>query len=150
LKLFEKLFMKRNVWIIFLLFGFLGHAQTDLTWETLAEIEYSYVQNYEANFWYGTPTFSPAVKALEGKEVKIKGYVLPMDVSGEVYVLSAFPFASCFFCGGAGQESVIELRLKNYKQKFETDEFLSFTGKLKLNSEELELNYILDEASVSR
>ena len=126
-----------------------GYGQTDMTWETLAEIEYSYVQNYEANFWYGTPTFSPEVKALEGKEVKISGYVLPMDVSGEAYVLSAFPFASCFFCGGAGQESVIELRLKDFKQTFETDQFLSFTGILKLNKEELELNYILDIAQVS-
>lgn len=123
-------------------------AQTDLTWETLADIEYSYVQNYEANFWYGTPTFSTDVKALEGKEVKIQGYVLPMDVSGEAYVLSAFPFASCFFCGGAGQESVVELRLKDYTQKFETDQFLSFSGVLKLNTEELELNYILDLAEV--
>lgn len=126
-----------------------GYGQADLTWETLAEIEYSYVQNYEANFWYGTPTFSPEVKALEGKEVKISGYVLPMDVSGEAYVLSAFPFASCFFCGGAGQESVIELRLKDFEQDFETDEFLSFIGVLKLNKEELELNYILDVAEVS-
>lgn len=123
-------------------------AQVDLTWETLAEIEYSYVQNFEANFWYGTPSFSESVKQLEGKEVQIKGYVLPMDVSGEAYVLSAFPFASCFFCGGAGQESVIELRLEDYKQKFETDEYLEFRGILKLNDQELELNYILDLAKV--
>ena len=81
---------------------------------------------------------------------EISGYVLPMDVSGEAYVLSAFPFASCFFCGGAGQESVVELRLKNFSQSFETDEFLSFTGVLKLNKEELELNYILDVAEVSQ
>lgn len=141
--------MKGTILIGGLLLCLSGYGQTDMTWETLAEIEYSYVQNYEANFWYGTPTFSPEVKALEGKEVKISGYVLPMDVSGEAYVLSAFPFASCFFCGGAGQESVIELRLKDFKQTFETDQFLSFTGILKLNKEELELNYILDIAQVS-
>ena len=98
--------------------------------------------------WYGTPSFSETVKAMEGKEVKIKGYVLPMDVSGEQYVLSAFPFASCFFCGGAGQESVIELRLEDFDRKFETDEYLEFQGILKLNDAELELNYILDKAQV--
>lgn len=141
--------MKEVLLVGYLFLSLTGYCQMDLTWETLADIEYSYVQNYEANFWYGTPTFSSEVQALEGKEVKISGYVLPMDVSGEAYVLSAFPFASCFFCGGAGQESVIELRLKDYTQKFETDQFLTFRGILKLNSEELELNYILDTAFVS-
>ena len=140
--------MKQFFFILFILSFTQLSAQQDVSWETLAEIEYSYVQNYEANFWYGTPSFSEAVKGLEGKEVKIKGYVLPMDVSGEQYVLSAFPFASCFFCGGAGQESVIELRLEDFDRKFETDEYLEFSGILKLNDAELELNYILDKAQV--
>ncbi|MDW3648300.1 MAG: DUF3299 domain-containing protein [Bacteroidia bacterium] len=140
--------MRQFIFILFILASSRLSAQLDLSWETLAEIEYSYVQNYEANFWYGTPSFSESVKGLEGKEVKIKGYVLPMDVSGEQYVLSAFPFASCFFCGGAGQESVIELRLEDYDRKFETDEYLEFRGILKLNDAELELNYILDKAQV--
>lgn len=140
--------MKQFFFILFILTLTQLSAQQDISWETLAEIEYSYVQNYEANFWYGTPNFSEAVKGLEGKEVKIKGYVLPMDVSGEQYVLSAFPFASCFFCGGAGQESVIELRLEDFDRKFETDEYLEFSGILKLNDAELELNYILDKAQV--
>jgi len=140
--------MKQIFIFVFLLASVRLSAQLDLSWETLSEIEYSYVQNYEANFWYGTPSFSEKVKGMEGKEVKIKGYVLPMDVSGEQYVLSAFPFASCFFCGGAGQESVIELRLKDFERKFETDEYLEFRGILKLNDAELELNYILDKAQV--
>ena len=140
--------MKQFFFILFALTFTQLSAQQIVSWATLAEIEYSYVQNYEANFWYGTPSFSETVKDLEGKKVKIKGYVLPMDVSGEQYVLSAFPFASCFFCGGAGQESVIELRLEDFDRKFETDEYLEFSGILKLNDAELELNYILDKAQV--
>ncbi|MEL6254541.1 MAG: DUF3299 domain-containing protein [Bacteroidota bacterium] len=140
--------MRETLFILLLLVSTRISAQLDLSWETLAEIEYSYVQNYEANFWYGVPSFSETVKGMEGKAVKIKGYVLPMDVSGEQYVLSAFPFASCFFCGGAGQESVIELRLKDYNRTFQTDEYLEFSGIFKLNDAELELNYILDKAQV--
>ncbi|MEM7660041.1 MAG: DUF3299 domain-containing protein, partial [Bacteroidota bacterium] len=75
----------------------------------------------------------------------IKGYMLPIDLEGNAYYLSAYPFSSCFFCGGAGQESVMELRLKKAKQSFQQDEFVTLRGRLRLNNRELELNYILEE-----
>jgi len=123
-------------------------AQTELSWSTLEKVEYGYIENSDQNFWYGEPTFSQAVKDLAGQKVSITGYVLPMDISGDNYVLSAFPFSSCFFCGGAGQESVMELRLADPEAAFKQDQYLTFTGVLKLNHRELELNYILDEARV--
>ena len=87
------------------------YAQTEVAWTTLEKVEYAYIENSDQNFWYGEPTFQEEVKDLEGKKIRITGYVLPLDISGDNYVLSAFPFSSCFFCGGAGQESVMELRL---------------------------------------
>ncbi|WP_200942790.1 hypothetical protein [Dyadobacter sp. Leaf189] len=57
--------------------------------------------------------------------------------------------ASCFFCGGAGPESIIELQFKNKKQKFKTDAVKFVKGKLLLNPTDVEhLNYILTEAEV--
>lgn len=123
-------------------------AQTSLTWSTLEGVDYAYVQNMDQNFWYGEPTYSDTVKALAGQQVSITGYVLPMDISGDNYVLSAFPFSSCFFCGGAGQESVMELRLADPDARFKQDQYLTFTGVLTLSYRELELNYILEEARV--
>ncbi|MEL6589731.1 MAG: DUF3299 domain-containing protein, partial [Bacteroidota bacterium] len=105
-----------------------------------------YIQNYDANVWYGTPTFGEGVQKLAGKEVIIKGYIIPMDTEGNQYVLSANPFNTCFFCGGAGQESVMELRLARKRYKFETDQVVTFIGTLRLNDAELELNYILENA----
>ena len=67
---------------------------------------------------------------------------------GDTYILSANPFSSCFYCGGAGQESVMELRLKKKKAKFELDQIVTFAGRLRLNDQEMELNYILEEARV--
>lgn len=125
-------------------------AQTKVPWSTLEGVNYSYVQNMDQNFWYGEPTYGEDVKALEGKTIEITGYVLPLDISGDNYVLSAFPFSSCFFCGGAGQESVMELRLADSGDRFKQDQYLTFTGKLKLNHRELELNYILEEARVKQ
>jgi hypothetical protein len=121
---------------------------TPISWDTLANISYEYIQNFEQNFWYGEATFSEEVKALDGEMVEIQGYILQVDLEGNSYYLSAYPFSSCFFCGGAGQESVMELRLKNAKQSFTQDELVKLRGRLRLNNRELELNYILEEAEL--
>ena len=95
------------------------------------------------------PTFGQSVKQLEGKEVKIKGYLIPVDEEQNIYVISAQPMAMCFFCGGAGPESIMELQLKNKKQRFKTDEVRTIKGKLALNPTDIEhLNYILKNAEV--
>lgn len=139
-----------RLWLIILLglLPWLSQAQTKVAWSTLEGIDYSYVQNMDQNFWYGEPTYQQAVKDLEGKTIQITGYVLPLDVSGDNYVLSAFPFSSCFFCGGAGQESVMELRLADPEATFKQDDYHNFEGTLRLNYRELELNYILEDARV--
>jgi len=132
--------------LLFLPLTVLG--QQKVSWETLAGVTFSYIQNYDQNFWYGKPSFSEEVKALEGQKIEIEGYIIPGDVSGESYYLSAFPFSACFFCGGAGQESIMELRLVDEKASFTVDEYITLTGVLRLNDSELELNYILEEAKV--
>ena len=122
------------------------HAQSLLDWETLSQVEFDYSYSEELNQWLGKPKFDASLQALDGQEVEITGYVLPMDVDGEYYVLSANPYVSCFFCGGAGPESVMELRLKKKNTRFGMDEYLTFKGKLKLNDRDFELTYILEEA----
>jgi hypothetical protein len=76
----------------------------------------------------------------------VKGYLLPVDIEGEMVVLSEFPFSSCFFCGGAGPESVIELRFKKSKLKFKPDEFATIQGIFRLNTDEFALSYMLENA----
>ncbi|GAB4414732.1 MAG: hypothetical protein OHK0039_22760 [Bacteroidia bacterium] len=121
-------------------------AQVRIDWKTLSGVSYEYIQNLEQNFWYGKATFSEEVRQLDGREVVITGYILPLDFGGEQYYLSAFPYSSCFFCGGAGQESIMELRLQRKKEKFVLDDRVTLTGTLRLNDRELELNYILEQA----
>lgn len=62
------------------------------------------------------PKFTPEIKKYQGKEIEIKGYILPHDITklnpkdnGAMFIFSAFPAATCFFCGGAGPESVMEV-----------------------------------------
>jgi hypothetical protein len=140
--------MLKTLPIILILLTVTGNAsaQTNINWQTLADVEYSYIQNYDANIWYGEPTFGPSVEKLDQQEIIIRGYVLPLDAEGNQYVLSSNPFNSCFYCGGAGQESIMELRLRKKRSRYETDQIVTFIGTLRLNDKELELNYILEDA----
>lgn len=121
----------------------------EVTWTTLSEVSFKDVYLKEYDIYYYYPTFGPKILELEGREVKISGYVIPVDYDDDYYVLSAFPFAACFFCGGAGPESVVDLRLKKGHRKFKTDERLTFKGVFQTNSSDIySLNYILDNAEL--
>lgn len=121
-------------------------AQPKVTWETLAKVNYEFIRKEGAALWFGKANFPPEIQTLEGKQIRITGHVLPADANENSYILSAFPFSSCFFCGGAGPESVVELRLKKRREKYKLDQVVTFTGVLRLNDREMELNYILEEA----
>ena len=117
-----------------------------ITWDDLTAVtfEEKYYEKEEA--WMLFPTFGEGVKKLEGKVVEIKGYVIPLEP--ERYVLSANPFSSCFFCGNAGPETVMELDMTSYDKVFYTDDFLTFQGTFTLNDQNIDrMNYILTEAS---
>ncbi|RMG66741.1 MAG: DUF3299 domain-containing protein [Bacteroidetes bacterium] len=123
-------------------------AQQEISWKTLAGVTYEYVQNLDQNFWYGKATFSEDILALDGQDILIRGYILPLDFDQKLFYLSAYPYSACFFCGGAGQESIMELRLQDPKARFELDEQVTLRGRLRLNDRELELNYILEDARI--
>ncbi|MEM8898259.1 MAG: DUF3299 domain-containing protein [Bacteroidota bacterium] len=121
-------------------------SQEKINWDILADVTYEYEYVETLNIWHGTPDFGDKVQAYADKEISIKGYVIPLQISGDLYMLSALPYQSCFFCGGAGQETVMELRMKSDKWRLKTDELLTFTGILRLNDKELEMSYILENA----
>lgn len=139
-----------HIKIFILIFSFISVFQTStkpsyLTWEDLKDVRFEsrYDDEMEANFWY--PEYGNKLNQLELQDVYITGYLVPMDFEGQSYALSAFPYENCFFCGGGGPESVIELRFKKEpKRRFKTDERLTFRGTFKLNRDDpFQLNYIL-------
>tara|TARA_R110001592_G_scaffold138225_1_gene356967 strand:+ start:85922 stop:86368 length:447 start_codon:yes stop_codon:yes gene_type:complete len=140
--------MKKFLFLILLL-GCYASAQAQKTaqiidWKVLAKVDFvdKYFPDFEA--WYLIPKFQEEVRALDQKPVIIKGYVIPMDVEGGEYALSAYPFSACFFCGGAGPESVIKLELAEKTERFQTDDIITFSGTLELNDSDVDnFNYIL-------
>ena len=121
-----------------------------LTWETLRDVTFKKKWYPEESVYMLYPTFGPAVQKLKGKEVSITGYILPIDLDANMYVLSAFPYSACFFCGGAGPESVMALKFKKNPRKFKTDERLTLKGTLALNADDIyQMNYVLENAEVT-
>ncbi len=133
----------------FLLFAFTStsFAQTD-GWTSFAKTKFEAKYNDTAKEYFLYPNFSAELKALEGKEIDLEGYYLPIDVDGDAYIiLSKFPYSQCFFCGGAGPESISEVVFKTKQDRFEADQFIRVKGKLRLNTTDIEHgNFILEEA----
>ena len=116
------------------------------TWKTLSKITYRKQFDELMGFKVDVPVFSDDVKALEGKEIVVKGYIIPTEgyKSHTEFVFSAFPYNMCFFCGGAGPETVMEVEAKS-PIKF-TAEAVSIRGILELNDDDINrLIYILKE-----
>ncbi len=97
------------------------------------------------------PTFSDDVKKLSGQEVKVKGFLFPLEEEEKQkhFLLSAYP-PSCAFCLPAGPSQLIEITL---------DEGIDFTydpllisGKLTLLEKEDDLTsgmfYRIDHATI--
>jgi hypothetical protein len=125
-------------------------AQTGTTeslWKTLAKITYKKEYDEFLGFKIDKPVFSPEIKALDGKEVTVKGFIIPVEgyKSHKEFIFSAFPYSMCFFCGGAGPESVMEVTASEAVTY--SDASVVLKGKLKLNSDDVnKLMYSLTEA----
>ena len=130
---------------------FMGHffSQNIITWELLKDVEFDEIWSEEFQAYYMVPKFSKSVKEMDGKEVQIRGFIIPVDIVQDYYVLSANPYSSCFFCGQAGPESVIEIQMIKKYEGLRMDQVITFQGTLRLNIDDIyQLNYILEEAQI--
>lgn len=140
---------------IFLLLLFGGRASAQevkqASWTDLMDITFKeiYIESQGIYMYY--PLFGQKQQALNGRRVAITGYMIPVDVEQNQYVLSAFPFSACFFCGNAGPESVMAVYFRTDDRSFQTDERLTLEGTLQLNDSDVdELVYVLEDAVVKR
>lgn len=128
-------YLMRKLLIIFywLLFS-VASAQDSDAWKILSEVRFETMSSGEKGYEMDVPQFSDRLKSYHGKKITLKGYLIPLSEMGEkqVYMLSSLPFNSCFFCGGAGPETVIEI---------DTRQNLSFTA----NAMVMEGVFILNE-----
>ncbi|MBT1704288.1 hypothetical protein [Chryseosolibacter indicus] len=136
------------LYAIFTLFPFLASAQVNL-WHVLAEVKMN--KSTDANgYEMEKPVFNDHIRFYEKKQVKIKGYIIPLSEIGaqQKFMLSSLPFNVCYFCGGAGPETVIEIETSK-KIDFTTKQVV-MEGTLVLNDSDPDHHmYILKNAQLS-
>ncbi len=128
-----------------------AHAQSKNLWTTLGKVTFKKQYDEMLGFKVDVPVFADEVRALNGKLVEIKGYIIPVEgyKNQKEFVFSAFPYNMCFFCGGAGPETVMEVYAKE-SVKY-TAEAIILRGKLELNDSDVNrLMYILNNAEMVR
>ncbi len=105
----------------------------EIHWDVLGDVTYRKKWNKEMQLDFMYPVFGEKVKKLQGKDLYITGFMIPLDVKDGFYAISLNPYASCFFCGGSGPESVISLKFKRKPRRYETDEYITIRGTMALN-----------------
>lgn len=80
-------------------------------WHTLAEVHFVSEKD-SRGYTVEKPVFSQNLRSYHGRQVKLKGYLIPLSESGGKgnFMLSALPFNVCYFCGAAGPETVVEVQ----------------------------------------
>ncbi|MEQ9301096.1 MAG: hypothetical protein RIF33_21150 [Cyclobacteriaceae bacterium] len=118
-------------------------------WKLLTDVEIltrmDDAQGYEISY----PKFGNSVLKLDNQSITLKGYMIPLDdmIGQQYFVLSALPYNICFFCGGAGPETVAEVKTKS-EVRF-TDDAVTVQGTLKLNPDDPDhLMYVIEDAEV--
>jgi uncharacterized protein len=94
-----------------------------VSWKTLSQVELVKQKDRYV------PQFAKDVSALDQKEVKVQGFMMPLQVGDKQshFVLTAMP-QSCAFCLPGGPESMVEVKSKApVKYTFEA---VVLTGKL--------------------
>jgi len=135
--------------IIILILGLQISLVSQSIWPVLSQVSYKKIQDEQLGFEVDYPIFGSELRSLEGKWVQVKGYIIPTDgyKSHTEFVFSAFPYKSCYFCGAAGPETVMEIHAIKGIQF--TSEKIELKGRLKLNDSDLNrLMFVLIDAEI--
>lgn len=102
-------------------------------WRSLADVSYEMRTIDGQKIEY--PIFGREARKLNGQTITVRGYYLPVEVLGvNTFAFSAYPMSSCYYCGGAGPETVIEVTSK--KKLFYSIKPILIKGTLKINADD--------------
>jgi hypothetical protein len=111
-----------------------------VSWKTLAEVQ---TVKRQDKF---VPQFSNAISALDKKEVKLQGFMMPLEMGDKQkrFILTSMP-PSCAFCLPGGPDQLVEIQAKSpVKYGFEP---IVVSGKLAvLKDDPMGLYYRLTDA----
>lgn len=141
--------MQHIVTIFLLLLGASTSSIGQDTWKTLGMVTFTKVYDDAMGMEIDKPKVSPLVSALNGKEIRVRGYIIPLSgkISQPHFMLSRYPENMCFFCGAAGPETAMQVFMKGGKNVDYTTKKIAVKGILRVNElDAASLIYTLEEA----
>jgi len=102
-------------------------------WTTLALMKF---ERHKGNGSGKGSQIIPLIEALDGTEVTVKGYVIPLSgkKAQSHFMFSAYPFANCYFCGNAGPETIMEAFIKGGEKVKFSEDAITLKGTFKFTS----------------
>jgi hypothetical protein len=133
--------------LILVSIGLFAQSKVD-PWNEFAKTKFESKYYEKLGEYLFHPSFPAEIKAMVGKDLTIEGFYVPFSPEEGAYiVISKFPMSQCYFCGGGGPESVVEVNFAKDPGKFQVDDLITVKGKLRLNTDDLDhLFFILDQA----
>ncbi|HEU4495501.1 MAG TPA: hypothetical protein VFR70_00460 [Flavobacterium sp.] len=107
-----------------------------LNWKLLGMIKFvkKSAKDYPEGVMF--PLVNATLKAKNNKKIAMSGFIVPID--NTTYALSKNVFASCFFCGQAGPETIMGIKFKGATPKLKTDQYVTLEGTFRINETNIE------------
>ena len=118
-------------------------------WQILDDVKFEtrYVEEVDGEYFF--PVVNEDLKKMIGETVVIKGYYIPVEMDGNAIIISKYPYTSCFFCGGAGPESVAAVKVNGRIGEYYLDELITVRGQFAVNDSDVDmLNFIIEDAKI--
>ena len=107
-----------------------------LNWKLLGQIKYLKKASKDYPEGVMFPVINTTLKTKNTKTIYMSGFIVPID--NKSYALSKNVFASCFFCGQAGPETIMGIKFKNPGTKLKTDQYVTLQGTFRYNDTDVE------------
>ncbi|MEZ4839118.1 hypothetical protein [Flavobacterium sp.] len=106
-----------------------------LSWKLLGIIKY--IKKPDKDYPDGVmfPIINSDLKSKNKKKIVMSGFIIPID--NVSYALSKNVFASCFFCGQAGPETIMGIKFKGATPKLKTDQYVTLEGTFRYNDNDV-------------
>jgi hypothetical protein len=106
-----------------------------LSWKLLGIIKY--IKKPDKDYPDGVmfPIINSELKSKNKKKIVMSGFIIPID--NVSYALSKNVFASCFFCGQAGPETIMGIKFKGATPKLKTDQYVTLEGTFRFNDNDV-------------
>lgn len=107
-----------------------------LNWKQLGAIKFLKKKHKDYPEGVMFPLVNTTLKAKNKKRIAMSGFIVPID--NTTYALSKNVFASCFFCGQAGPETIMGIKFKGSTPKLKTDQYVTLEGNFRVNETDIE------------